>query len=58
MRPCRISVHEKVLRLHKDLGIIFARRARTATKENRIRKAKGLGTALQTKILHKLAIAR
>jgi DNA polymerase (family X) len=49
---------EKVLRLYKDLGITSLAELEAAAKEDRITKAKGLGTALQTKILQNLAIAK
>lgn len=49
---------EKVLRLYKDLGITSLAELEAAAKEGRIKKAKGLGAALQTKILQNLAIAK
>ena len=49
---------EKVLRLYKDLGIASLSELEAAAKDDRIKKAKGLGAALQTKILQNLAIAR
>src|SRR4051794_36855859 len=49
---------EKVLRLYKDLGITSLVELETAAKDDRIKKAKGLGAALQTKILQNLAIAK
>lgn len=49
---------EKILRLYKDLGITSLAELEAAAKEDRIRKTKGLGNALQTKILQNLAIAR
>ncbi|MEY9104235.1 DNA polymerase/3'-5' exonuclease PolX [Bradyrhizobium yuanmingense] len=49
---------EKVLRLYKDLGIGSLAELEPAAKEDRIKKAKGLGAALQTKILQNLAIAK
>jgi DNA polymerase (family X) len=49
---------EKVLRLYKDLGITSLAELETAAKDDRIKKAKGLGAALQTKIMQNLAIAR
>jgi len=49
---------EKVLRLYKDLGIISLAELEAAAKADRIKKAKGLGAALQTKILQNLAIAK
>src|SRR3954451_16115342 len=49
---------EKVLRLYKDLGIGSLSELEAAAKDDRIKKAKGLGAALQTKILQSLAIAK
>ena len=49
---------EKVLRLHKDLGIASLTELEAAARDDRIRKAKGLGASLQTKILQNLAIAK
>ena len=49
---------EKVLLLYKDLGIASLAELEAAAKEDRIKKAKGLGAALQTKILQNLAIAK
>jgi DNA polymerase (family 10) len=49
---------EKVLRLYKDLGITSLAELELAAKEDRIKKSKGLGAALQTKILQNLAIAK
>ncbi|MCK1537534.1 MULTISPECIES: DNA polymerase/3'-5' exonuclease PolX [unclassified Bradyrhizobium] len=49
---------EKVLRLYKDLGIGSLSELEAAAKNDRIKKAKGLGAALQTKILQNLAIAK
>ncbi|KYG98516.1 DNA polymerase/3'-5' exonuclease PolX [Bradyrhizobium sp. DOA1] len=49
---------EKVLRLYKDLGIASLAELEAAAKDERIKKAKGLGAALQTKILQNLAIAK
>src|SRR3954463_10076203 len=49
---------EKVLRLHKDLGITSLAELEAAAKDDRIKAAKGLGAALQTKILQNLAIAK
>jgi DNA polymerase (family 10) len=48
---------EKVLRLYKDLGITSLTELEAAAKDDRIKKAKGLGASLQTKILANLAIA-
>jgi DNA polymerase (family X) len=49
---------EKVLRLHKDLGISSLAALETAARDDRIRKAKGLGASLQSKILQNIAIAK
>ncbi|MBB4377317.1 DNA polymerase/3'-5' exonuclease PolX [Bradyrhizobium sp. SBR1B] len=49
---------EKVLRLYKDLGIGSLSELEAAAKEDRIKKAKGLGAALQARILQNLAIAK
>ncbi|RXH22997.1 DNA polymerase/3'-5' exonuclease PolX [Bradyrhizobium zhanjiangense] len=49
---------EKVLRLYKDLGIGSLAELEAAAKDDRIKKAKGLGAALQTKILQNLSIAK
>jgi DNA polymerase (family 10) len=49
---------EKVLRLYKDLGITSLDELEAAAQEDRIKKAKGLGAALQTRILQNLTIAK
>lgn len=49
---------DKVLRLYNDLGIASLAELEAAAKDDRIKKAKGLGSALQTKILQNLAIAK
>src|SRR5436190_16526179 len=49
---------EKVLRLYKDLGIASLAELEAAAKDDRIKKAKGLGGGLQTKILQNLAITK
>src|SRR3954452_18268017 len=49
---------EKVLRLYKDLGITSLAELEAAARDDRIKKAKGLGAALQAKILQNLAIAK
>ncbi|WP_050631497.1 DNA polymerase/3'-5' exonuclease PolX [Bradyrhizobium viridifuturi] len=49
---------EKVLRLYKDLGITSLAELEAAAKDDRIKKAKGFGASLQTKILQNLAIAK
>src|SRR3954470_8175756 len=49
---------DKVLRLYKDLGITSLAELEAAAKDDRIKKAQGLGASLQTKILQNLAIAK
>ena len=49
---------EKVMRLYKDLGVRSLAELEAAAKDDCIKKAKGLGAALQTKILQNLAIAK
>jgi DNA polymerase (family 10) len=49
---------DKVMRLYKDLGISSLAELEAAAQADRIKKAKGLGSALQTKILQNLVIAR
>jgi DNA polymerase (family X) len=49
---------EKVLRLYKDLGISSLAELEAAAKDDRVKRSKGLGAALQTKILQNLAIAK
>src|SRR3954468_6421981 len=49
---------EKVLRLYKDLGIASLAELEAAARDDRIKQAKGLGAALQTKILQNLVIAK
>src|SRR5215207_736206 len=49
---------EKVLRLYKDLGVSSLAKLEAAAKDDRIKKAKGLGAALKTKILQNLAITK
>ncbi|WOH67134.1 PHP domain-containing protein [Bradyrhizobium sp. BWA-3-5] len=49
---------EKVVRLYKDLGITSLAELEAAAKDDRIKKAKGLGASLQTKILQNLTIAK
>ena len=48
---------DKILKLHQELGISSLAELEAAAKEDRIRKVKGLGAALQTKILQNLYIA-
>jgi len=49
---------ENILKLHQALGVSSLAELETAAKEDRVRPVKGLGAALQTKILENLAIAR
>src|SRR3954447_178093 len=49
---------DKILKLHQELGIASLADLEAAAKEDRLRPVKGLGAALQTKILQNLAIAR
>jgi len=49
---------DKILKLHQELGIASLAELEAAAKGDRIRKVKGLGGALQTKILQNLSIAR
>ena len=49
---------DKILRLYQELGITSLAGLEAAAKEDRLRKVKGLGAALQTKILQNLSIAR
>ncbi len=49
---------DKILKLHQELGISSLAELEAAATEGRIRKVKGLGAALQTKILQNLSIAR
>src|SRR4051794_7495348 len=49
---------DKVLKLYNDLGITSLSELESAAKDDRIKKARGLGAALQTKILQNLAIAK
>lgn len=58
LHPIRKACPEKVLRLYKDLGIGSLSELEAAAKDDRIKKAKGLGAALQAKILQNLAIAK
>jgi DNA polymerase (family X) len=48
---------DKILKLHKELGISSLAELEAAAREDRISKVKGLGTSLQAKILRNLAIA-
>jgi DNA polymerase (family 10) len=49
---------DKILKLHQELGISSLAELEAAAKEDRIRKVKGLGASLQTKMLQNLSIAR
>jgi DNA polymerase (family X) len=49
---------EKVLRLYKDVGITSLAELEAAAKDDRIKRAKGLGASLQAKILQNLAMAK
>jgi len=49
---------DKVLKLYKELGITSLKELETAAREDRVRSVKGLGAALQTKILRNLEISR
>ena len=48
---------DKILKLHQELGVSSLADLEAAAKDDRIRKTKGLGTALQMKVLQNLAIA-
>jgi DNA polymerase (family X) len=47
-----------VVKLHKELGINSAAEAEEAARQGRLRKVKGLGAAVERKILEGLALAR
>ena len=49
---------DKILKLHQELGVSSLAELEKAASEDRIRKVKGLGASLQTKILQNLSIAR
>ncbi|WP_426532859.1 helix-hairpin-helix domain-containing protein [Bradyrhizobium sp. McL0615] len=49
---------DKILKLHQELGISSLTELEEAAKQDRIRKMKGLGASMQTKILQNLSIAR
>jgi DNA polymerase (family 10) len=49
---------DKILKLHQELGISSLAELEEAAKQDRIRKVKGLGASLQTKMLQNLSIAR
>jgi DNA polymerase (family 10) len=47
---------DKILKLYQELGVTSLAELEAAAKEDRIRKVKGLGASLQTKILQNLSI--
>src|SRR4051812_18760698 len=49
---------DKILKLHQELGVSSLGDLEAAAKEGRLGKVKGLGPALQTKILQNLSIAQ
>ncbi|TIL82252.1 MAG: DNA polymerase/3'-5' exonuclease PolX, partial [Mesorhizobium sp.] len=49
---------DKILKLHQLLGVNSLAELEAAAREDRIRPVKGLGAALQTKLLQSLAIVR
>jgi DNA polymerase (family X) len=49
---------DKVLRLYKELGITSLAELEAVAKDDRIKKTKGLGAALQTRILRNIASDR
>jgi DNA polymerase (family 10) len=49
---------DKILKLHQELGTSWLAELDDSAKEDRIRKVKGLGASLQTKILQNHSIAR
>ncbi|TIL44631.1 DNA polymerase/3'-5' exonuclease PolX [Mesorhizobium sp.] len=49
---------DKILKLHQLLGVNSLAELEAAAREDRIRPVKGLGAALQTKLLQSLAILR
>jgi DNA polymerase (family 10) len=49
---------DKILKLHQELGVSSLADLEAAASADRISKVKGLGAALQTKILQNLSIAR
>jgi DNA polymerase (family 10) len=49
---------DKVLKLYKELGITSVAELEQAAREDRLKRVKGLGGALQAKILQNLAILR
>jgi len=49
---------DKILKLYQEIGVSSLAELKAAAKEDRIRKVKGLGASLQTKVLQNLSIAR
>jgi DNA polymerase (family 10) len=49
---------DKVIKIYNELGITSLAELEEAAREGRLQKVKGLGAALQTKILHGLAMRR
>jgi DNA polymerase (family 10) len=49
---------DKVLKIHRDLGVTSLAELEKAARSDRISKAKGLGASLQTKILQNIDIAK
>src|SRR4029079_7738544 len=49
---------DKILKLYQEIGVCSLAELEAAAKEDRIRKVKGLGASLQTKILQNLSIAK
>ena len=49
---------DKVVKLHRELGISSIEELESAAKENRLQAVKGLGSALQAKILQGIEIRR
>ena len=49
---------EKALKIYKELGVSSVEELEQAAKQNRLKSVKGLGTALQTKILQGIEIKR
>lgn len=49
---------DKVVKLYRELGIASLEELEGAAREGRVQKVKGLGAALQTKVLHGLAMRR
>jgi DNA polymerase (family X) len=49
---------DKVLKIHKELSISSLAELEAAARDNLIKKTKGLGAALQSKILQNISIAR